>query len=118
MTDVKKLFINTLKPFGHKIILQGSMAADEKYPDNFFTFFNNSTESETFYDDVENATVWDFDLNFYSNKAANTNSVLLEAKKKLKAAGFIVNGKGYDVASDEPSHTGRGINVLYIERED
>ena len=118
MTDVKKLFINTLKPFGYKIILQGSMAAEEKYPDNFFTFFNNSADSQEFYDNEEKSIIWDFDLNFYSNKVTITNSILLEAKKKLKEAGFIVNGKGYDVASDQSSHTGRDINVLYIEREE
>ena len=28
-----------------------------------------------------------------------------------------VNGSGYDVLSDEKTHTGRGINLLFIERK-
>ena len=38
---------------------------------------------------------------------------LLEAKALLKSAGWIVNGAGYDIASDEPTHTGRGLTILY-----
>ena len=69
-----------------------------------------------FYDNKENSYIWDFDLNFYSSDPNLVNTKLLEAKKKLKEKGFIVRGKGYDVASDEPTHTGRGINVLKIEK--
>jgi hypothetical protein len=42
---------------------------------------------------------------------------LLEAKALLKEAGFIVSGAGYDVASDEDSHTGRGIEVLFRQEQ-
>ena len=38
-----------------------------------------------------------------------------EAINKLKAEHFIVPGKGYDAETDEPTHTGRGINVLFLE---
>lgn len=55
-------------------------------------------------------------MNFYSNDPNLVNTKLLEAKKIFKQNGFIVRGKGYDVASDEPTHTGRGINVLKIEK--
>ena len=116
--DIKDLFINTLtNEFGCPVILQGSMSDDDEYPDSFFTFFNNSTTSEAFYDNKETETVWDFDLNFYSNNPDLVNSILLEAKTALKAQGFIIGGKGYDVLSDEPTHTGRGINVLFVENE-
>ena len=42
-------------------------------------------------------------------------SKLLNLKEKLKRDGFIVSGKGYDVESDEPTQTGRGIAVRIIE---
>ncbi|WP_458397873.1 hypothetical protein [Anaerotignum sp.] len=115
--DVKQLFIETLEAFDLPIYLQGSMSDDDKYPDSFFTYWNNSTADDAFYDDTETETIWDFDLNFYSNDPASVNSVLLEAKQLLKAAGFIPDGSGYDVVSDEPTHTGRGMNILYIERK-
>ena len=41
--------------------------------------------------------------------------IKLNLKEKLKMDGFIVSGKGYDVESDEPTQTGRGIAVRIIE---
>ena len=55
-------------------------------------------------------------MNFYSSDPSLVNTKLLEAKALLKAQGFIVSGKGHDVMSDEPTHTGRGINVQKIEK--
>lgn len=115
--SVKELLIETIeKGFNLPVILQGSMSDDEKYPDEFFTFFNNDSFDLSFYDNSENVTVWDFDLNFYSNNPEHVNSYLMDAKKELKKAGFIVDGAGHDVLSDEPTHTGRGITVLYVEK--
>lgn len=111
---VEKL-IKALEPLGYPIRRQGSLGENEKYPESFFTFWNNSSYDEMFYDNQEHSTVWDFDLNFYSVDPILTNTILLKAKEFLKKEGFIVDGKGYDVASDEPTHTGRGINALYIQ---
>lgn len=112
---MKNLLIKTLEQFGYPVIQQGSLNEDEQYPETFFTFWNNSTDENSHYDNKPNNYAWDFDLNVYSNNPETVNSLLLEAKEKLIEAGFIVNGKGYDVASDEPTHTGRGINVKIIE---
>ena len=118
-TGVKDLLCNTLiTEFGYEVILQGSMPEDEAYPESFFTFFNNDTTGDQYFDNIENVTIWDFDLNFYSSDPTKVNTTLIEAKSKLQAVGFTIDGKGYDVLSDEPTHTGRGINVLYIEKEE
>lgn len=113
---VKDLLIETLESFNYPIYLQGSLSINDEYPDSFFTFFNNQTSDSAFYDNNEFQTIWDFDLNFYSNDPELVNSVLLEAKALLKAQNFIVDGVGYDVLSDEITHTGRGINVIYIQK--
>lgn len=105
--------ISTLEPLGYPVMLQGSLLPQEPYPDHFFTFWNNSSDGDSFYDNDENAIVWSYDINFYSIDPTLVNSKLLEAKALLKAEGFIVSGAGYDVMSDEPTHTGRGINALY-----
>lgn len=118
MVDVKLLLINTLtEEFNLPVIQQGSMSMDEDYPESFFTFWNNTTTDAAFYDDTETETIWDFDLNFYSDDPTSVNTMLLEAKTLLKGVGFIVDGSGYDVMSDEKTHTGRGINLLFIERK-
>lgn len=113
---MKDLLIQTLEPLGFDILLQGSLGEEESYPESFFTFWNNDTSGAEFYDNEENSYVWNFDLNFYSSDPALVNTKLMEAKQLLKAQGFTVTGKGYDVASDEPTHTGRGISVLKIEK--
>lgn len=113
---MKDLLINTIATLGYPIFLQGSLNKDKAYPESFFTFWNNEVPGDEFYDNEEHSYIWNFDLNFYSSDPALVNTKLLEAKTELKKAGFIVTGKGYDVASDEPTHTGRGINVLKIEK--
>lgn len=118
MADVKMLFINTLKDaFDYPVILQGSLSTEDAYPESFFTFWNNTTNDEAFFDNEETQIIWDFDLNFYSTDPNLVNTVLLTAKQALKAVGFIPDGVGYDVLSDEHTHTGRGINLLYLDRK-
>ena len=107
--------INILSQFNYPVKRQGSFAANMKYPDSFFTFWNNDTPSHSYYDNTEYGVVWYFDVNFYSIDPALTYSVLDQAIESLKQNGWITNGKGYDVLSDEPTHTGRGIEVFYIQ---
>lgn len=114
---MEDLLIKTLGPFGYPIRRQGSLGGEEDYPDTFFTFWNNYADDGSHYDDVPVNYVWNFDLNVYSVDPNLTYSLLLDAKQKLIENDFIVPGKGYDIISDEPTHTGRGINVLKIEQE-
>ena len=117
MTDVKNLLIDTLyENFNLPVILQGSMLPDDEYPDSFFTFWNNYSNDDAFFDNTETEVIWNFDLNFYSNDPDTVNSMLLEAKSLLKSVGFIPDGSGHDVISDEPTHTGRGMTLLFIEK--
>lgn len=112
---MKDLLIKTLETFGYPIFQQGSLNIDELYPETFFTFWNNVTDENSHYNNKPNNYVWNFDLNVYSSDPNKVDVLLIKAKEKLIKEGFIVGGKGYDVASDEPTHTGRGINVQIIE---
>lgn len=112
---MKNKLIQTLEPLGYPIFQQGSLNKDDVYPETFFTFWNNAADDGSHYNDEANNYIWDFDLNVYSNDPNKTNKLLIDAKEKLIEAGFIVGGKGHDVASDEITHTGRGINVQIIE---
>lgn len=114
---MEDLLINTLEALGYPVRLQGSLLANESYPDHFFTFWNDSADGSSYYSNDEHAIVWAYSLNFYSNDPLLVNTKLLEAKKLLKNAGFIVTGAGYDVVSDEPTHTGRGITVTYRQEQ-
>lgn len=99
--------------YSYPVYLQGSMSADASYPDHFFTYWINESNDDSHYDNNGNAIVWDYDLNFYSNDPLKVHSMMLNIKKLLKQNNFIVSGAGYSVMSDETTHTGRGLNVLY-----
>lgn len=105
--------IETLSSLGYPVKKQGSMLPDEPYPDHFFTYWNNSSDGTSYYSNAEGAIVWNYSINFYS--VDDPISTLMEAKALLQGAGFIVSGGGYDVMSDESTHTGRGIIALYRE---
>lgn len=114
---MEELLISTLEALGYPVKLQGSILPDEPYPDSFFTFWNDSADGSSFYSNNEGAILWAYSLNFYSVDDLLINAKLLEAKALLKEAGFIVSGAGYSVASDEPTHSGRGIEVLFRQEQ-
>ena len=105
--------ISVLETLGYPVYLQGSLLSDEAYPTSFFTFWNDNTTGLSHYDNKENAIEWAYSVNFYSVDPTLVNSKLLDAKQLLEAAGWVVDGAGYSIMSDEPTHTGRGMTVLY-----
>ena len=120
---MEDLLTNTLGILGYPVILQGSLLPEESYPNHFFTYWNDSTDGTSFSSDTEGAVVWAYSLNFYSIDPVLVNNMFKvlkdtpTAKSLLKEAGFVVSGTGYDVASDEPTHTGRGITLLYRQEQ-
>lgn len=112
---MEDLLIKILITFGYPVFRQGSLTEDTAYPDNFFTFWNTESPDHAHYDNTEYGTAWSFDVNFYSNDPLKTYTVLSDARIALKRNGWIVPGKGYDVRSDEPTHTGRGLEAYYLE---
>lgn len=120
---MEDLLIKVLEEaFGYPVSLQGSYTPENKYPDHFFTFWNDNADGTSFYSNKEGAIVWVYSLNFYSNDPIKVNTMFKEvkdtptAKSVLKANGFIVTGAGYSVMSDEVTHTGRGITVTYRQQ--
>lgn len=113
---MKELLIQLLETFGYPVKLQGSIAENEAYPSSFFTFWNNDSYDGNHYDNDAVSYTWSFDINFYSIDPELVNTILLQVRTLLKENGFIISGKGYDAVSDEPTHTGRGITALIIEK--
>lgn len=115
--------IETLEPLGYPVRLQGSLLPKESYPDSFFTYWNDSADGSSYYSNNEGAILWAYSLNFYSTDPVLVSNMfkIIEdtptAKSLLKSAGFIVSGAGYNVPSDEDTHTGRGISLLYREEQ-
>jgi hypothetical protein len=107
--------ISILESFKYPVYRQGSMANDAAYPETFITFWNNASNDHAHYNNNEYGTSWDFNVYVYSSDPSKAYSVLLDIRTALKSAGWICPSKGFDVASDEPTHIGRGIEVFYLE---
>lgn len=103
------------KEIGYPAWLMHTMPADEVYPESFFTFMATDAPLVSYYDNKPNAAVWAFAIGFYSCLPDLVDSVPLKLVNRLRAAGWIVDGLGEDVQSDEPTHTGRRITAYYIE---
>lgn len=107
--------IEILEDFNYPVYRQGSLAGDASYPDDFFTFWNTDSPDHAHYDNGDYGTAWSYNIFFYSINPIHTYEVLAEAITKLKAAGWVVYGKGFDVQSDEITHTGRGVGIEFLE---
>lgn len=109
---MEDLLIKTIEDFtGYHVYLQGSLTG--KYPDHFFTFWNTESENTSYYNNDSDSYVYVYDLNFYSIDQSLVYSVLRDVIKELKSKRFIISGDGHSVATDEPSHDGRGVTVYY-----
>ena len=113
---MKQKLIDILAAFGYPVFLQGSLNAEDPYPDSFITFFVDDTPPNSHYDNDAASYEWDFSVIFYSKDPELVNSKPEEIRAALKKAGFISQGKGRDIPSDELTHTGWAMDFYYIER--
>lgn len=114
---MKDKLVAALLPLGYPVHLQGTIAENEPYPDSFITFFTTDSETVQNFDNAEALTAWQYQVFFYSADPATMKSAPQTIRATLKAAGFIPQGKGYDIPSDQPTHTGWVCEYLYLENE-
>ena len=114
-TSIEGALISLLESFGFPVYRQGSVT--EGYPDNFFTFWEDEEIGNAYYDNLTVGVRYKYSVYFYSNNPANTYSYIHQARTALKQSGWVIPNRGYDVASGEPTHTGRGIDIIYLNHE-
>ena len=107
--------IAILETFGFPVFRQGAMSDEDTYPETFITFWNNDSPDHAHYDNVEYGTNWDFNVYVYSDDPDTVYSLTANVRSALKENGWIVPGKGFDVQSDEATHTGRGLECYYMQ---
>ena len=114
---MEDLLISTLESFGFPVFLQGSLGKEDAYPDDFFTWWERPSYDGAHYDNKAVSCVYEYNIYFYSNNPSHPYEYIKKAKKLLQSKNFILSGNGYGVTSDETTHTGRGIEAMFIERE-
>lgn len=111
---MKQTLIDILGNFcPNNVYLQGTLSESEAYPESFVTFFVNETPEDDFFDNEPNTVNWYFSVIYYSSDPALVNSKPAQIRSALKQAGFIPQGRGNDVPSDRPSHTGWAMDFIY-----
>lgn len=112
---MKEKLYNLLITFGYPVFVQGTLNADDPYPNSFITYWINDVSDGEHYDNDTISYVWDFSIMFYSNEPTLVNSIPEKIRLLLKDNGFIPQGKGQDIPSDEKTHTGWAQDYLYLE---
>ena len=100
----------------NNVYLQGTMNPDEAYPAEFVTFWTPNTDTAAHFDNAAAAVDWSFSVIYYSNDPVKVNTKPFEIAAALKAAGFVQRGRGYDIPSDEQTHTGWAMEFVCVER--
>ena len=98
------------------VYLQGTMNPEKEYPAEFLTFWTTATYNRSHYDNAVVSIDWQFFVVYYSDDPLKVNTKPLEIAADLRAAGFVQQGKGRDILSDEATHTGWAIDFTYTEK--
>jgi len=109
--------IELLETFSYPVFRQGSLSPEVDYPDTFFTFWNSEETGHSFYDNETANVDWIFQVNVYSTDPDKAYNLLGAARTLLKSAGYVMSTRGYDLYSDEITHVGRGMVVMYLKNE-
>lgn len=113
---MKQELIDVLETFcPNNVYLQGTLNSSEAYPDTFITFWTNYTDDNSHFDDDTFSVDWNFSVMYYSTDPSLVNTIPAQISTALKAAGFIPQGKGNDIPSDRPTHTGWVTDYIYNE---
>lgn len=113
---MKQILLNVLNTFGYPVFLQGSLGTNEPFPASFFTFQTISS-SDISFDNIDAYAVYGFQVIFYSNDPRTVESIAAQSRAALKQAGFIADGRGVDIPSEEPTHTGWVTEYYYIKED-
>lgn len=107
--------IELLESLGYPVYRQGSFTEGQQYPESFFTFWNTGSPDHSHYDNDNYGSEWAYGVYFYSSDPELPYKMISDARILLKQNKWIVPSKGFDVASDEATHTGRGLEVFFLE---
>lgn len=115
---MKQQLIDILETFcPNNVYLQGVLNPNADYPQAFITFFVTETADLEHFDNETAGVAWYFNVVFYSNNPAEFNTIPALIITALKQAGFIPQGKGRDILSDRPTHTGWAMEFIKRENE-
>lgn len=115
---MKELLLRLLETFDVPVMQQGTLAPAEEYPPDFITFDITDSPTIASFDDLDAMTAWEIEVNYYSNNPVKVAEIPQDIRETLKNNGFIADGRGHMVMSDEQTHTGWGITFYFLEESE
>lgn len=100
---------------GKTVILQGTLAENEPYPEEFVTIWTDFTADNSHFDNAVASVDWNFTVIYYTSDPEKLAKKPKEIINTLRQAGFIPQGRGQDIPSDEKTHTGWAMEFIYKE---
>lgn len=94
---------------------QGSLTSVKDYPKEFFTYWQWQNDAAAHFDNKNNKEIAAFTICYYTSQPEKLYSRMEEFIAAALAAGFIVKGRGVDIASDSPDYPGRTLDVYFVK---
>lgn len=112
---MKNLLIETLEALGYDVSLQGTRPEDEPDPESYITFETVGSPEQDFFDGEPLGTRWEYNVFFYTSNPALMSTEPQRIYNALKKAGFIPQGKGFDIPCDNKNYTGWANTYHYLQ---
>lgn len=116
--SVKKELFKIFEELGFPFWLMHQMPDDVAYPNSFFTYLTTDAPYTEYFDNIPLFVSWTFMVGIYTDNPAIMDETIKELVKKLRAAGWTIEGPGEDVQSDEQTHIGRRLTIKKTEAAD
>ena len=97
---------------------QGSYGREDDIPESLFTFWNIKSPEKKFYDNKSNVIEWEWIVYFYTQDNSLLYTKMKEFIKMAKSKGFLIDGEGQDLPSDNPNYIGRYVVLTYVENKE
>lgn len=113
---VRDKIIETLRPLELDPKLQGSYESADNLPESFVTYFIPTTQVLATYNNKPYKIGYTLNINYYSSKMSDINTVPDKILDAMIAAGFTAENVGYDAGFDKD--TGRYgwlMDFYYVE---
>ena len=114
MTELIDIFKNL--GYDGKYFRQGSLS-NNNWPDSFFTFWNYNSSAISYRDNELKKYSEDYMVYFYTNDISILYTEMDRFINAAKKAGFIIQGKSYDIPSGRYDYFGRIVNIKIIKEE-
>lgn len=111
---IREHLYNSLASVGYPVYNSSTLATDPLEV-SYITYFLAGSSDNSHYDNEAKSWAYDIQVIFFSSQVALLDTAPNDIRAKLKQAGFISQGKGYELA-EANGYAGWALDFTYIEK--